>query len=131
MVAAVRSPGGASAELLRRARSGRLTLLASVALFLEYEAVLLRDEHLQAAGLTESDMEVLLDALAMIVEPVRIHYLWRPQLRDPDDEMVLETAVNGRADAIATFNERDFASVARSFDIMVMSPRRVLEELER
>ena len=37
----------------------------------------------------------------MIVEPVRIHYLWRPQLRDPEDEMVLETAVNGRADAIA------------------------------
>lgn len=125
LVAAVRSPRGASAELLRRVLKGEATLLASVPLFLEYEAVATRAEHLDAGGATEAEVLNLLDALAGVAEPVELHFLWRPQLRDPDDELVLEAAVNGRADAIVTFNHRDFTPAAQ-FGIDVMLPREAL-----
>jgi predicted nucleic acid-binding protein len=58
-----------------------------------------------------------------MAEPVKIHFLWRPQLRDPVDEMILETAVNGRADGLVTFNVRDFGTVPERFGIEVMIPR--------
>ena len=50
----------------------------------------------------------MLDAVAFVAEPVRLTFLWRPGLRDADDDMVLEAAVNGQADAIVTFNHLDF-----------------------
>ncbi|WP_267428444.1 putative toxin-antitoxin system toxin component, PIN family [Methylobacterium sp. GC_Met_2] len=104
IVAALRSPTGGSTALLRRVRAGEFRMLLSVPLLLEYEAVTLRPEHLQAAQIAASDVANVLDVLALFAEPVAIHYLWRPRLRDPADEMVLEAAVNGRADAIVTFN---------------------------
>lgn len=67
---------------------------------MEYEAVCTRTEHLAAAGLGLADVRIYLDALASMVQPVAIHYLWRPQLRDPADELVLEAAVNARAQAM-------------------------------
>jgi len=74
----------------------------------QYEAVMTQAEHLRASGLSTMDIGVLLDALAAVAEPVRLIYLWRPALADVDDDMVLEAAVNARADAIVTFNLRDF-----------------------
>lgn len=68
VIAALRSPTGASAELLRRARRGDITLAASVSLFMEYEAVCTRPAHLGAAGLDESQARVVLDALASIID---------------------------------------------------------------
>ena len=62
-------------------------------------------------------------AVIAMAEPVRIHFLWRPQLRDPGDEMVLETAVNGGADALITFNVRDYAEVPSRFGVEVLLPR--------
>jgi predicted nucleic acid-binding protein len=59
------------------------------------------------------ELGAVLDAIAAIVTPVTNSYLWRPILRDPDDELVLETAVNGQADLLLTFNERDFAGAER------------------
>lgn len=97
-------------------------MLASVPLFLEYEAVATRPDHLAVAEATRDDVVNLLDALASRLEPTEIHVLWRPQLRDPDDEMVLETAVNGRADALVTFNGRDFEPAATRFGIPVSTP---------
>jgi predicted nucleic acid-binding protein len=88
-------------------------MLASVPLLLHYEAVMSRPEHRAASGLSMVELGELLDAVAAIVTPVIISYLWRPILRDPDDELVLETAVNGRADLLLTFNERDFAGAKR------------------
>jgi len=88
-------------------------MLASVPLMLQYEAVLLRPEQLAASNLSRPEMDALLDAVAVIATPVSISYLWRPILRDPDDELVLETAINGQADALLTFNERDFAGARR------------------
>ena len=131
VVAALRSPTGAAAELVRRARRGRITLAASVSLFVEYEAVCSRQRHLEAAGLILTDVGVFLDALAFLVQPVTIHYLWRPQLNDPADELVLEAAVNARADALLSFNVRHFQPAAAKFDLRVSQPGPFLRSLGR
>jgi predicted nucleic acid-binding protein len=81
--------------LLNEALSGGIEILISTALVLEYEAVLTRAEHLRASELTLGEVEKLLDAICRMASEVIIHWQWRPQLLDPDDEMVLETAING------------------------------------
>jgi len=129
VVAALRSPAGASAEVLRRARRAELALAASVSLFMEYEAVCTRPEHLAASGLNEQQIAVFLDGLASIVQPVEVHFLWRPQLRDPADELVLEAAVNASARAMLTFNQKHFAGVARRFQLEVLTPGEFLRSL--
>lgn len=129
IVAALRSPSGASAELLRRARRGQITLAASVSLFMEYEAVCSRPEHLEASGLNARQLDLFLDGLATIVQPVEVHFLWRPQLRDPADELVLEATVNASARALLTFNQKHFAGVANRFQIEVVTPGEFLRSL--
>ncbi len=128
IVAAMRSPTGASAELLRRADDGALCLLLNVALALEYEAVCGRPGHLSAAGLTEPEMTIFVDQVIAMAIPVASRFRWRPQLRDPGDELVLEAAVNGQADIIVTFNRRDFAAAAQ-FGIAVLLPSEALRSL--
>jgi len=130
VVAAMRSPRGASAELLRRIDKGRATMLLSVALALEYEAKCMLAEHRLAAGLNIDDAGAYIDGLIAIAERVQSHFRWRPQLRDPVDEMVLEAAVNGRASAIVTFNERDLHPARQSFGIAVVRPGETLRRIE-
>jgi putative PIN family toxin of toxin-antitoxin system len=130
IVAALRSPSGASAALFRAALEHRVALLANVALVLEYEAVCRRPAHALELGLDASDLDLFLDGLAALVEPVPSHYVWRPQLRDPGDEMVLEAAVNGGANAIVTFNQRDFGVVPPRFGIELLLPREALRRLQ-
>jgi len=104
--------------------------LASVPLFLEYEAVLKRPEHLLATGLLRTELvDEFLAGFASVVIPVEVSYLWRPQLTDPADEMVLEAAVNGRADWIVTYNVRDFSGAVSRFKINVGGPAAVLSRL--
>lgn len=126
LVAAVRSPAGASAELLRRTLQRHVPVLCSVPLFLEYEDVLSRPEHLAAAGAKLRDVQNLLDVLAGVIVPVTIQFLWRPQLRDPKDDLVLELAVNGlglgQPVTLITFNQRDFLPRATAFGIPVIGP---------
>jgi predicted nucleic acid-binding protein len=69
-------------------------------------------------------------SVAAAAEPVRLAFLWRPAVRDPDDDMVLETAANGQADAIVTFNKRDFVSVAERFGVSVWAPGEALQRFE-
>jgi predicted nucleic acid-binding protein len=121
VVAAVRSRLGASRAWLRAVLTGEATLLLSVPLALQYEAVLKRPEHLARSGATVAEIDTLLDALAAVCEPVAISYLWRPTLRDPDDEMVLEAAMNGGTNRLLTFNERDFRGANR-FNVIVQRP---------
>ena len=105
---------GASAALLRRVRPGEAIAVSGVALALEYEAVCMRPEHWKAAGLTRSEAEKFVSAVIAMVEPVKNHFLWRPQSRDPNDELVLEAAINGHAGMLVTFNVKDFAGAAHS-----------------
>jgi putative PIN family toxin of toxin-antitoxin system len=129
VVAAMRSPSGASAAILRTLRRGRGTLLVSVPLALEYEAICSAAEHRLASGLSGEEADVFVTALIAMAEPVAMHFLWRPQLRDPGDEMVLETAINGRADALVTFNVRDFSAFPTIFGIDVLLPREAIKRI--
>ena len=129
MVAAIRSDAGASRRLLVAALEQRFTLLVSVALMVEYEAVMTRTRHLVASKLSAEDVGILLDAIASVAEPVRVAFLWRPSLRDADDDMVLEVAVNGQADAIVTFNRRHFRPATERFGIEILSPGAAVERL--
>jgi putative PIN family toxin of toxin-antitoxin system len=130
VVAALRSASGASNALLRELAHGRMVgLLVTPALFLEYEAVLKRPEQRLAHGLSIKAIDRFLAALASASEAVEVSFQWRPQLADPNDEMVLETAVNGRADALVTHNVRDFAKAAERFGLRVLRPGEALMEM--
>jgi len=129
LVAALRSRDGASWQLVDRALKREFTFLLSVPLILEYEAVLTREEHRRVHGLSVPDVDELLNALASVAEPVQIRFLWRPLLSDPTDDMVLETAVNGRADLLVTFNQEDFAAAAKGFAVKIVRPSEALHRL--
>jgi predicted nucleic acid-binding protein len=116
--------------LLNAALCGRVEILISTALVLEYEAVLTRAEHLRVSELTREEVNELLDAICRTATQVTIQWQWRPQLHNPDDEMVLEIAINGYADAIVTFNQADFIHATRQFDLKVFSPREALEKVK-
>jgi predicted nucleic acid-binding protein len=97
----------------------------------EYEDALKRDHIRQQSHLTLSDIEVILNLLAARGTPRTICFLWRPQLRDPKDDMVLELAVSGQADAIVTLNVRDFLPTApEQFGIDVIRPGPFLRRLQ-
>ena len=130
IVAAIRSNTGASAEIVRRVLRGELVVEASVALVLEYEAVATRPQHLSAGGLSATEALGVIDALASLAREVEIHFRWRPQLRDADDEMVLEAAINAQDPTIVTFNVRDFAMAADKFGIALATPAQFLRSLK-
>jgi putative PIN family toxin of toxin-antitoxin system len=128
LVAAFRSPRGASAALLRLAAKNRFTMLATPALFAEYEDVLSRSEHVLVHQLSSQELEDALNELASLVHEVRLAYDWRPQLADPDDEKVLDAAINGFADAIVTHNLRHFTPASARFGIAVVTPGIIMKE---
>jgi len=131
LVAALRSDSGASRQLLIGALDRTFEVLASVPLIFEYEAVLTRLEQLEASGLTSPQVNDILDAFVKVSIPVPLRFLWRPRLKDPADEMVLETAVNGAADWLVTFNQRHLAGAAREFGIRVARPGDAWREVRR
>jgi len=131
LVAGLRSRRGASYALLSLVADRIIRPLATPALFLEYEDVLKRPEHLLAMGNSVIAVDRYLDALAEAIHPVEIHYSWRPQLPDPKDELVLEAAVNGRATAVITHNVRDFPRLDTSFGIEVLRPGTALMRTRR
>jgi putative PIN family toxin of toxin-antitoxin system len=128
LVAASRSRRGASFAVMQHLRQGNFIALASVPLFLEYESVLKRSEQLAVGSRTPEMVDAFLDALSLRTTPVHLHFLWRPQTRDPADEMVLETALNGNADALITFNLNDFVA-AKRFKLPVWMPSVLLNHL--
>src|SRR5258705_2846075 len=98
MVAAIRSDAGASRRLLVAALEQRFTLLVSVALMVEYEAVMTRAQHLVASKLSAEDVGLLLDAVASVGEPVRPGVFVQPSLRGGGYGIVFEGAANGRGE---------------------------------
>ena len=127
IVAALRSRNGASNALLGLVPTRRIHVLASPPLFLEYEDVLLRPEQRLAHGLSVEQVQQFLRELAFWIVPVEIHFRWRPQTADPGDEMVLEAAINGRAQALVTHNVRHFALAAERFQIELLKPAEALK----
>ena len=131
VVAGLRTRFGAANAVLRLVGQRRLILLATPPLFLEYEDVLKRPEHRMAHGLAPEQIDDLLAELAALIEPVELHFRWRPQVRDPGDEMVLEAAINGDAEALVTYNVADFAVAADRFGIPILRPADVLKRVKR
>lgn len=129
LVAATRNRNGPSFALIQQVRAGRMVMCCSPALFLEYEDVLQRAEQRAASSLRVKDVNAILNELAALLEPVLTHYQWRPQLRDPADEMVLEAAVNAQVDALVTYNLRDFAPAMR-FGISVLTPEQAFKQFD-
>jgi len=130
VISRFRSRRGTSYKLLDLAAGSRFVLLATPALFLEYEGVLKRPEQREVSGLSLAQVDAALAALAAAVEPVEVHFAWRPQLADPDDEMVLDAA-NGRADALVTHNLAGFAGAAPRFGLALLRPGELLEKMRR
>jgi putative PIN family toxin of toxin-antitoxin system len=131
LYAGIRSSRGASRVILEMLAEEKMTAVLTPALFLEYEEHLRGDVALQALGLTDEDLVAFLDELVARSVRVRIYWLWRPVSPDPDDDMVIECAINGRAEAIVTFNTRDLQQVPDLFGIPVFTPTEFLAHFGR
>src|ERR1039458_2559167 len=130
VVSGLRTRLGAGNAVLRLVAERRLVVWATTRLFLEYEDVWKRPEHRLVHGLGIEAIDEFLAELAALIEPVEVHFQWRPQSKDPNDEMVLETAINGRADALVTYNLADFAGAAERFRIPVLRPSELLKKVK-
>lgn len=128
LVAALRSPRGASQQLLRQLPWARATPALSVALYMDWQAVLMRPEH-RPPGVTDMQMMGFLRYLASLSHLQDVHYLWRPFLRDPDDDMVLELAVASGSRYIVTHNVKDFRR-SRELGVDAITPGSFLQHLE-
>ncbi|HAJ71979.1 MAG TPA: putative toxin-antitoxin system toxin component, PIN family [Methylophilaceae bacterium] len=124
LVAAVRSKQGASYALVSLLPNEQFQICLSVALYVEWQAVLTRAEHLPVHQTPENAL-AFLRYLASVAHLQDIYYLWRPQLRDPNDDMVLELAVASQAKYIVTHNARDFQNL--NFDIQAITPSTFLK----
>ena len=122
MVAALGSSKGASRVVLHSLLAQEYILLMSTTLFVEYEMVLTRPRNLKRFGLETGEVIVILNMLAAICQPVSFDYRWRPEANDADDDLVLETAINGYASAILSFNLKDLEQPAARFNIPVIRP---------
>jgi putative PIN family toxin of toxin-antitoxin system len=131
VIAAFRSKTGASRALLDYAVQRRLVMVVSVPLLFEYEAILKRDSQRVAHGLNDTELERALQLITQACDLQPLHFLWRPQLQDVADEMVLETAINGRVDMLITFNQRHLHAAAERFKLRCVRPAEGLLELEK
>ncbi len=124
-VSALRSRQGASFRLLSAIDNEKIDLQISVPLILEYEAVAKRMSR--RIGLTHQDIDDIIDYLCKIGHHRQVHFLWRPVLKDPDDDFVLEVAVESGCDCIVTHNVKDFAG-SEKFQIQVLTPQAFLRK---
>lgn len=126
LIAALRSRQGASFLLLSLLGKQKFLSCVSVALVLEYESVLKRPGN--APGLSDEDIEAILNYVCLVSQHQRIHFLWRPFLKDAKDDMVLELAVAAECTHILTFNRRDFKG-CEQFNLTTRTPVEFLREI--
>jgi putative PIN family toxin of toxin-antitoxin system len=124
LIAGLRSRRGAAHLLLTLIDSGQFQVNVSVPLILEYEDTARR--LIDETPLTEADIEAVLDYICAVANHHEVFYLWRPFLKDPDDDMVLELAVAAQCEYIVTYNQRDLQG-ARAFGIKTVTPREFLQ----
>jgi len=125
LLSGLKSNRGYSYKLIEQLPSRRFDVCVSVPLILEYESVLLN--HRETIGMSESDIKSVLDYLCLVGQKTNIYYLWRPFLKDPFDDHVLEVAVNSKSRYIVTHNKKDFQNVEQ-FGINALTPKEFLEE---
>jgi putative PIN family toxin of toxin-antitoxin system len=126
LVSALRSSNGASFKLLSIIDIPKLELALSVPVVLEYEASTKKIGHY--SGLSTSEIDAIINYLCKIGKHYRIYYLWRPLLKDPKDDMILELAVTSNSKSIITYNIRDFTESTK-FGIKVITPKQLLLEI--
>ena len=127
LVSALKSKRGASFKLLTLIGQNKFDINLSVPLILEYEDVAKR--LIGGTALNEEDINDILDYICSVSNCREIFYLWRPFLKDPKDDMVLELAVTSNCDMITTYNKKDFKGVEKYFGIRVLSPKELLFEI--
>jgi putative PIN family toxin of toxin-antitoxin system len=129
LLSAFLSSAGASRQLVLDALDKKFQLLLSTPLLVEYESVLHRPQHLARARATDAEVTEILDALAGLCIPVVFDYNWRPTGAHADDELVIETAINGHADAIATFNLKDMRNAGARFGFQAERPGSLIRRM--
>jgi len=126
LISALRSRNGASFKLLSLSDSKKFTFFLSVPLVLEYESVAKRMSR--NLGLTYSDIEDIIDYLCTVAEHLKVHLLWRPNLKDPSDDFVLELAVESKCNYIVTHNIKDFKDINK-FNLQAITPQELLRNI--
>jgi len=121
------SSRGASHQILRALDRGKVEIVISTALLFEYEYILKRNKT--ELGLSDRDIEKVLDNLCRLGEHQKIYFLWRPYLPDSEDDHILEVTVASGTKTIVTHNVKDFKG-SEKFGIRVITPRELLEEIK-
>lgn len=91
----------------------------------------MRQQHLMVSGKTEEETALILDMLEAVAEPVNVRFRLRPLSQDADDDMILDLAISGRANAIVTANTKHFREAAPDFGIEVMTPQQLLLAIQK
>ncbi|HEX2122823.1 MAG TPA: putative toxin-antitoxin system toxin component, PIN family [Thermoanaerobaculia bacterium] len=126
LVAAIRSRRGSSFAVLSQVGRGAFEIAVSVSLVLEYESMLLR--HSSESTMSDREIRDIVDFVCESAIWQEIFFLWRPYLRDANDDLVLELAFAAGCDAIVTHNVRDFSG-AEQLGVRVITPANVLREI--
>ena len=124
MISAMRSNKGASHAILRALHAKEFDCLLSVPLVLEYESVAKRPGMLP--HLSERDIEAILDMICSRSMEQKIFFQWRPFLKDPNDDMLVELAIAGRASTIVTSNIGDFEDARKALGLEILTPKEFL-----
>lgn len=124
IVSALKSRNGFSFNLLSIIDDVRFKAFISVPLILEYEEAIKRSKA--NIRLTKSEIDTILDYICLTSEKRKIFYLWRPYLKDPKDDMILELAVESESDFIICFNKKDFVGIEK-FNLQVLTPKEFLK----
>jgi putative PIN family toxin of toxin-antitoxin system len=128
-IGAIISSQGLNRELIRRCLLGEYHPIMSNALYLEYESVIEREEIIAKSQLDISKVNELLDGFLSVSKWVNIYYSWRPNLRDEGDNHVLELAIAGNAQILATNNLRDFRGSELTFpQLQILNPYQIIAE---
>jgi putative PIN family toxin of toxin-antitoxin system len=126
LIAALRSRNGAAAAILDLVLARKVTLLMDYRIACEYRDVALRAQHIEKSNLSAEEIEHLIVTLEGIAIPVEILWRHRPLSIDPNDDLILDLAINGYADAIVTNNLRHLHESAKPFGISVFDARTLL-----